>query len=530
MIYLDYAATTPLAPEAWQAMQAWVGPDAPFANPASSHPRGLAASDAVEVARAQVAGALGAQAEEIIWTSGATEANNLALKGAVEFYATRGRHIVTSRIEHKSVLDTCRYLETRGSAVTYLEPDDQGRISPDQVADALREDTVLVSLMWVNNELGTITDIPAIAGLTRRRGVLMHSDAAQAVGKLEIDLSSVPVDLLSVAAHKVYGPQGVGALYVRRRPRARLAPQMHGGGHQQGMRSGTLPVHQLVATGAALALLAQRQAADQQRIAGLRDRFERALQTIDGVVIHGSQAARAANYCNFHVEGVDGEALKAALPDLCVSSGSACSSATAEPSYVLRGLGLSDAQAGASLRVSCGRQTHWQELEQALAMLERGIQHLRLAASGDVSEASSPAAGIGVLTIAGDYSASVRERFAHLEGFGRLAAPDHRLRVVDRARGAWIELDVGDGHEGQGRVARASALGCPTTLAVASLLTHVLTDLEPEASDEWDAARIQRELEIPAQRLHCALMGEDLLRAWRQAISPSSAELSDRDD
>ena len=530
MIYLDYAATTPLAPEAWQAMQAWVGPDAPFANPASSHPRGLAARDAVEAARAQVAGALGAQAEEIIWTSGATEANNLALKGAVEFYASRGRHIVTSRIEHKSVLDTCRYLETRGAAVTYLEPDDQGRIGLDQVAAALREDTVLVSLMWVNNELGTITDIPAIAELTRSRGVLMHSDAAQAVGKLEIDLSSVPVDLLSVAAHKVYGPQGVGALFVRRRPRARLAPQMHGGGHQQGMRSGTLPAHQLVATGVALKLLAQRQAADQQRIAALRDRFEQGLQAIEGVVIHGAKAARAANYSNFHVDGVDGEALKATLTDVCVSSGSACSSATAEPSYVLRGLGLSDAQAGASLRVSCGRQTQWQDLERTLARLERGIWHLRSAASGELSKDSSPYAGIGALSIVGDYSASVRERFVYLEGFGRLSAPDHRLRVADRARSAWIEIDVGAAGEGQGRTALARAQGCPTTLAVASLLACVLSKLEPEANDSWNAARIQRELEIPPQRLHCALMGEDLLRAWRQSVSLSPVEFSERDD
>lgn len=529
MIYLDYAATTPLAAEAWDAMKAWLTPGSPFANPASSHARGVAARDAVERARGQAAAALGAQAEEIIWTSGATEANNLALKGAVEFYVSRGRHIITSRIEHKSVLDTCRYLETRGVSVTYLEPDDQGCIGVEQVAAALRDDTVLVSLMWVNNELGTINDIPAIAELTRGRGVLLHCDAAQAVGKIAVDLSSVPVDLLSVAAHKVYGPQGVGALYVRRRPRARLAPQMHGGGHQQGMRSGTLPVHQLVATGAALALSSQRLATDQQQIAALRDRFEQGLLALGGVVIHGAKAPRAANYSNFHVAGVDGEALKAALPDLCVSSGSACSSATAEPSYVLRGLGLSDAEAGASLRVSCGRQTSWEELEQALSMLEQAVRHLRAAASGDLAEAGL-ACGPDAIGVATDYSEPVLERLTQLRGFGRLKTADHRLRVQDRARSAWIELDVCKANEGQGDRVQVRALGCPTTLAVASLVAEILTSAAPDTRDDRDAAYIQSELEIPPQRLHCALMGEDLLRAWRQATGTSSVELSERDD
>lgn len=529
MIYLDYAATTPMAPEAMDAMQAWLGPDAPFANPASSHPRGRAARDAVERARAQVAMAVGAQPEEIIWTSGATEANNLALKGAVEFYASRGRHIVTSRIEHKSVLDTCRYLETRGASVTYLEPDAQGCITVNQVAEALREDTVLVSLMWVNNELGTVNDIPAIAELTRSRGVLLHSDAAQAVGKVAIDLARVPVDLLSVAAHKVYGPQGVGALYVRRRPRARLAPQMHGGGHQQGMRSGTLPVHQLVATGVALSLSAHRLAADQHQIATLRDRFEQELLTLDGVVIHGAKAPRAANYSNFHVEGVDGEALKAALPNLCVSSGSACSSATAEPSYVLRGLGLSDAQAGASLRISCGRHTSWEELERALAELKQAIEHLRAAASGKLV-GGGPRLDSALLSVSADYSLPILKRFTELPGFGRLEKPDRLLRVEDRARSAWMELDVCVPADGEGGSAQVRALGCPTTLAVASLVREIVSGVGETARDEWNATRIQQVLEIPTQRLHCALMGEDLLLAWRQAGSKPPAELSERSD
>lgn len=523
MIYLDYAATTPLAPEAFAAMQHWLAVGAPFANPASSHPRGVAARQAVEQARLQVAAALGASVDEIIWTSGATEANNLALKGAAGFYARRGRHIITSRIEHKSVLDTCRYLETQGVAVSYLEPDANGRIDPEQVAGAMRGDTVLVSVMWVNNELGTVNDIAAIAQLTRARGVLLHTDAAQAVGKVAIDLSKVPVDLLSVAAHKSYGPQGSGALFVRRRPRARLAPQMHGGGHQQGMRSGTLPVHQLVATGVAIELAEQRREADQQAIGALRDRFEQDLLKTEGVVLHCSSAPRAGNYSNFHVEGVDGEALRAALPQLCVSSGSACSSATAEPSYVLRGLGLTDAQAGASLRVSCGRQTVWAELEQALKWLRAAIAHLRFAASGHPG-ADEPEGRRLIPVSDATYSPAVQQRFGSLPGFGRDTSADLTLRSESRASSAWIELNIRLDTASQAvSQACVRALGCPTTLAVASLVAESLAGKNRHQARRIDAQWLQAQLEIPPQRLHCALMGEDLIRSFCQTSSPSLA-------
>ncbi|HKY92791.1 MAG TPA: aminotransferase class V-fold PLP-dependent enzyme, partial [Nevskiaceae bacterium] len=253
MIYLDHAATTPLAPEAWDAMRPWLEPGGDFANPASTHAAGLHAKRAVDTARAQVAALLGAQADEIVFTSGATESNNLAIKGAVEFHGRERAHIVTSRIEHRCVLDTCRWLETRGVRVTYLKPDAKGCVTPEQVLEALAPETVLVSLMWVNNEIGTITDIPALAPLLRARGVLFHVDAAQAAGKLPIDLATVPVDLLSFSAHKLHGPKGIGVLFVRRKPRARVAPQLHGGGQEWGMRSGTLATHQVVGLGAACA-------------------------------------------------------------------------------------------------------------------------------------------------------------------------------------------------------------------------------------------------------------------------------------
>ena len=333
MIYLDYAATTPLHPAAAEAMRAWMPPDGAFGNPASSHAAGRAAATAVGQATRQLAAAIGADGDEIIWTSGATEANNLAIKGAYEFYGQRGRHIVSSRVEHKSVLDACRHLQAQGANVTWLEPDADGLISSQAVIAALREDTILVSLMWVNNETGVITDIPALAPQLRERGVLLHVDAAQALGKLPVNLSELPVDLLSIAGHKIYGPQGVGALFVRRKPRARLVPQMHGGGHQQGMRSGTLAVHQIAALGAAAAQLAA--ALDEQpRLAAIRAGFEQRLLAEPDLHINGARAPRAANYSNFSVGGVHGEALRASLPALCLSSGSACSSATAEPSYV----------------------------------------------------------------------------------------------------------------------------------------------------------------------------------------------------
>lgn len=379
MIYLDHAATTPLAPEAWDAMRPWLEPGAGYANPASDHAAGRAARDAVEQARTQVAGLVGALPEEIIWTSGATESNNLAIKGAVEFHARGRAHLVTSRIEHRCVLDTCRWLETtnRNLRVTYLQPDRLGRIEPQQVFDALTPETVLVSLMWVNNEIGNVTDIPALAQRLRERGVMLHVDAAQAAGKLPIDLREVPVDLLSLSAHKLNGPKGVGALFVRRKPRARVSPQMHGGGQEWGMRSGTLPTHQCVGMGAAFARGAATFAAEARHMAQLRERLWERLRVLPGVQRNGDLQVAAPQVLNLSFEGVEGESLRASLFDLALSSGSACSSATSEPSYVLRALGRDDELANASLRFSFGGSTTELGVDTAAARVIEEVRRLR---------------------------------------------------------------------------------------------------------------------------------------------------------
>jgi len=383
MIYLDYAATTPLRPAVLQAMLPFLSDDAAlgWANPASAHLPGRRVAVAVEQARAQVAALIGAEPGEIIWTSGATESNNLAIKGAIEFnrVADRPIHIVTARTEHKCVLDTCRYLETRGVAVSYLKPEADGRVTPAQVMAAITPATALVSLMWINNETGAVQDIEALAPQLRARGILLHVDAAQAAGKHPIDLRQTPVDLLSLSAHKLYGPKGMGALFVRRRPRARLAPQLHGGGHEQGMRSGTLATHQIVGMGAACALVAAERAEEMPRLAQLRERLWQALVPLPRVFRNGPQtpAACAPHLLNVSFDGVDGEALRAALPQLAVSSGSACSSATAEPSYVLRALGRDDALADASLRFSFGRGSDAAMIDAAAARVCAAVQRLR---------------------------------------------------------------------------------------------------------------------------------------------------------
>lgn len=376
VIYLDHAATTPLRPAVWEAMRPWLEPGAGFANPASTHAAGRAAREAVEQARAQVAARLNAQPEEIVWTSGATESNNLAIKGAVEFHARGAAHVITSRIEHKCVLDACRWLESAGRQVraSYLQPDRLGRLEPAQVIEALRPETVLVSLMWVNNEIGNVTDIPALAALLRARGVMLHVDAAQAAGKLGIDLAAVPVDLLSLSAHKLGGPKGIGALFVRRRPRARVAPQMHGGGHEWGMRSGTLAPHQIVGMGAAFALADPAQAA---AVGELRERLWSQVQDLPGVLRNGDPQRAAPHILNLSFAGVEGESLRARLADVAVSSGAACSSATAEPSYVLRALGRDDELAQASLRFSFGVQTTAEDVDTAAQRVREAVQALR---------------------------------------------------------------------------------------------------------------------------------------------------------
>jgi cysteine desulfurase len=378
-IYLDYAATTPVDPRVAARMMQFLTLDGDFGNPASrSHGYGWQAEEAVEHAREQVANLVHADPREIVWTSGATESNNLAIKGVAHFYAKKGKHVITSKIEHKAVLDPCRQLEDEGYEVTYLDPEPgTGLIHPAAVAAAFRDDTVLVSLMMVNNELGTITNVAEIGELTRARGIYFHVDAAQATGKVEIDLSKLKVDLMSFSAHKTYGPKGIGALFVRRTPRVRLQAQMHGGGHERGMRSGTLPTHQIVGMGEAFEIAGKEMVADQARLKVLRDQLWEGLHTLEEVYLNGDAVQRVANNLNVSFNFVEGESLMMALKDLAVSSGSACTSATLEPSYVLRALGLSDEMAHSSIRFSMGRFTTQEEVDQVLDFAKFAVDKLR---------------------------------------------------------------------------------------------------------------------------------------------------------
>ncbi|WP_419813370.1 IscS subfamily cysteine desulfurase [Bacterioplanoides sp.] len=381
-IYLDYAATTPVDPRVAELMAQCLTQEGNFANPASrSHKFGWKAEQAVEQARRQLADLLGADPREIVWTSGATESNNLALKGVVEQRRAadpqQPLHIITSAIEHKAILDTCAYLEAQGVMVDYLTPDADGLISAEQVGAALKPETCLVSLMAVNNELGTLTDIPAIASVLKGTDVLLHVDAAQAVGKMAIDVNQWQIDLLSVSAHKMYGPKGIGALYVRREPQVKIAAQIHGGGHERGMRSGTLATHQLVGLGEA-AVLAQQEMADEvERIRQLRDALWQGLESFGGVYLNGHAQQRSAGHLNVSFDGVDGEILLASLAKVAVSSGSACTSASVEPSYVLKAIGRSDELAHAGLRFSVGRFTTQAEIDATIQEVGRVLGLLR---------------------------------------------------------------------------------------------------------------------------------------------------------
>lgn len=377
-IYLDYSATTPVDPRVAQKMSDCLLVDGNFGNPASrSHVFGWKAEEAVENARRQVADLINADPREIVWTSGATEANNLAIKGAAHFYASKGKHLITDKIEHKAVLDTMRQLEREGFEVTYIEPGEDGLVTPAMVEAALREDTILVSVMHVNNEIGTINDIAAIGELTRSRGVLFHVDAAQSTGKVEIDLSKLKVDLMSFSAHKTYGPKGIGALYVSRKPRVRIEATMHGGGHERGMRSGTLPVHQIVGMGEAYRIAKEEMATEMERLRGLRNRLWNGIKDIEEVYLNGDLEHGAPNILNVSFNYVEGESLIMALKDLAVSSGSACTSASLEPSYVLRALGLNDELAHSSIRFSLGRFTTEEEIDYTIELVRKSIGRLR---------------------------------------------------------------------------------------------------------------------------------------------------------
>ena len=377
-IYLDNSSTTPVDPRVAEKMMECLTREGNFGNPASrSHMPGWKAEEAVETARRHVADLINCDPREIVWTSGATEADNLAIKGAAHFYNKKGKHVITSKIEHKAVLDSCRQLEREGYEVTYLDPSESGIISPESVASAIRPDTTLVSLMHVNNEIGVINDIEAIGKITREQKVIFHVDAAQSVGKVNIDLEKMQVDLLSLTTHKVYGPKGIGALYVRRKPRIRIEPQMHGGGHERGMRSGTLPTHQIVGLGEAFRIAKEEMTEENSRILALRNRLLEGLSDIEEVYVNGDIDYRVAGNLNISFNFVEGESLIMALRDLAISSGSACTSASLEPSYVLRALGLNDELAHSSLRIMIGRFTSEEEVDYTIEKIHAAVAKLR---------------------------------------------------------------------------------------------------------------------------------------------------------
>ena len=375
-IYMDYGATSPVDQRVVDAMIPWLREH--FGNPASrSHAWGWEAEAAVEKAREQVAALIGADPREIVWTSGATESNNLALKGAAQFYKTRGKHIITVKTEHKAVLDTVRELERQGFEATYLEVEEDGLLDFEKLKAAIRPDTILVSVMFVNNEIGVIQDIPAIGALCRERGIIFHVDAAQATGKVAIDLASLPVDLMSLASHKTYGPKGIGALYVRRKPRVRIEAQMHGGGHERGMRSGTLPTHQIVGMGEAFRIAGEEMVDENERIRMLQQRLINGLADIEQTFLNGHPTKRVPHNVNMSFNFVEGESLIMGIKGIAVSSGSACTSASLEPSYVLRALGRSDELAHSSLRMTIGRFTTAEEIDYVITTLKDRVAKLR---------------------------------------------------------------------------------------------------------------------------------------------------------
>ena len=377
-IYFDYASTTPADPRVVKKMQECLSLDGNFGNPASrSHSFGWKAEEATEEARSNVASLVNCDPREIVWTSGATESDNLAIKGSARFNKSKGNHIITSKVEHKAVLDSCRQLEREGFEISYLDPNSNGIITPEMVLNSITDKTILVSLMHINNEIGVINDIESIGKITRERGIIFHVDAAQSTGKLPIDLSILEIDLMSFSAHKTYGPKGIGAMYARRKPRVRLEAQIHGGGHERGMRSGTLATHQIVGMGEAFRIAKEDMLEDNIRIKSLRDKFWEGLKDMEEVYLNGDPEHRAAGFLNVSFNYVEGESLIMALKDIAVSSGSACTSASLEPSYVLRAIGLKDELAHSSIRFAIGRFTTEEEIEYTIGLVRNAVEKLR---------------------------------------------------------------------------------------------------------------------------------------------------------
>jgi cysteine desulfurase len=524
-IYLDYAATTPVDPVVARAMSDALSADADYGNPASiTHVFGRRAQARVETARAQVAALIGARPDEIIFTSGATESNNLAILGIARANADRGRHVVTSRIEHKAVLDPCKQLEREGFAVTYLTPDAAGRLSPESVRAALRPDTVLVSVMHVNNETGVVQDIRAIGEVCRERGVPFHTDAAQSAGKLPIDVGALPVDLLSFTAHKLYGPKGIGALYVRPQVRPALRPVSFGGGQERGLRPGTLATHQVIGFGVACEIATRAMATEPVRIAALRDRLWQSLRSLDGVHLNGEAAPRLPEILNVSFEGVDGESLVTALASLAVTTGSACSSASGEPSYVLRALGRSTQLAQSSLRFSLGRGTTEADIDRAAAAVRLQLERLRSISPAGDQPFRVPENSVPPVYELDALSPTARRYFDTLPGAGILLQAGEggaegfvviRGEAGGVAEEAWVRfhLRVGGGIV---KAALFQAYGCPHTVAVTAWLTEQLpgrprTDLVPGTPAGWLQA-----MDVPVEKLGRLLVVEDALRATLQ--------------
>ena len=377
-IYMDYASTTPVDPRVAKKISDHLTLDGNFGNPASrSHKFGWKAEESVEEARSHVANLVGCDPREIVWTSGATEADNLAIKGIANFYRSKGKHIITSKIEHKAVLDPCRQLEREGFEVTYLEPNEGGLITDEAILNAIREDTILISIMHINNELGTINDLESIGKIAREKGIFFHVDAAQSTGKVPIDLTTLPVDLMSFSAHKTYGPKGVGALFVRRKPRVRIEAQIHGGGHERGMRSGTLATHQIVGMGEAFRIAKEEMDKDIKKVQSLHNKFYDSVSKIEEIYVNGDMNNKVSNILNISFAYVEGESLIMALKDIAVSSGSACTSASLEPSYVLRALGRKDELASSSIRFSFGRFTTEEDVDHTLSLINHAVDRLR---------------------------------------------------------------------------------------------------------------------------------------------------------
>lgn len=483
-----------------------------FANPSSDHAAGRAARGAVEEARREVAALIHAEPASVLWTSGATESINLAIKGVLAFHGGAPAHLVSSRIEHRATLDTLRALESQGHRVTLIRPDAQGRIGLDAVLEALTPETRLVSLMWVNNEIGTVTDIPAIANALRARGVLLHVDAAQAAGWLAIDVQSSPIDLLSLSAHKLGGPKGVGALYVCRRPRVRLSPLLHGGGQEQGMRSGTLAPHQLVGFAAAGTRRRGQREALFQSVGALRERLWQEIVAAAPQVRRNSPEDGAPHILNISVPDVDGESLRALLPDLLVSSGSACSSATREPSFVLRALGHSDALADASLRFSLGEGSVLSDVLQATRRLAEAVHHLHALDSADwaVSE-------ISALDNVFEYRDPVWRRFLAPRHGRPLEQFTHHAEARSRADGARVVVRI---RLDDGVIAAVSygVRGCPGTVAAAEWLAEQLSGQPVSMLDQNWVTPTLAALEIGPEKSHCAVMMDDVTRALSAQI------------